>query len=211
VWDAFCDAAALVNAKGFPDSTELLDDRRKYAPVEWQRPELEWVDVSAEQSSAESSLKTHTGTLQGVLGGKGLGWRSVLNQRAKEEKMRLKLKLFTPEERTAQMMAAQTQGPTQGPATDPATGEPAQAVATPPGAMMGLSTLQWNRNAKAILKTIKQMASGEITPVQAEVFLRAVEVPQSEIDLLINDASDGTIETPLPAEVVVESEVPIVV
>lgn len=203
VWDSFCDAAAVAGLDGFPTSSELLEDRSKYAPVEWQRPELEWVDVSAEQSSAESSLNSFTDTYQNVLGARGLSYRAVFYQRSKEDKLRKKLGLMTESERTQAMMAAQTQGASQGSVT----GEHEQSPEATPASMMGLSTLQWNRNSKAILKTISQLVSGELTPTQAQVFLRAVGMPQSEIDLLVNDAADGSLETPLPAETVEETAV----
>jgi Phage portal protein, lambda family len=112
VWDEFCNAAAVAGLNGFPTSAELLEDRRRYSSVEWQRPELEWVDVSAEQSSAESSLKTFTDTYQNVLGARGLSYRAVFYQRAKEDGLRKKLGLLTSEEQTAQMMAKQTEANT---------------------------------------------------------------------------------------------------
>ncbi len=197
VWDEFCNAAAVAGLNGFPTSAELLEDRRRYSSVEWQRPELEWVDVSAEQQSAESSLSSFTDTYQNVLGARGLSFRAVFYQRAKEDALRKKLGLMTEVERTAAMMAKQTESA----APDATTDAP---EAAPAGSMMGLSTLQWNRNSKAILKTISQLAEGKLTPTQAEVFLRQVGVPQPEIDLLLQDASDGTIETPLAPESVEE-------
>lgn len=205
VWDSFCDAAAVAGLEHFPTSTELLEDRSKYAPVEWQRPELEWVDISAEQTSAEASLNSFTDTYQNVLGGRGMSYRSVFYQRAKEDKLRKKLGLLTESEQTQRMMAAQTaSNAPQEAAVEGATADGTAPSAEPAVAasMMGLSTLQWNRNSKAILKTISQMAKGELTPTQAQVFLRAVGMPQSEIDLLVSDASDGTIDNSLPPEVV---------
>jgi capsid protein len=197
VWDEFCNAAAVAGLNGFPTSAELLEDRRRYSSVEWQRPELEWVDVSAEQQSAESSLSSFTDTYQNVLGARGLSFRAVFYQRAKEDALRRKLGLMTEAERTAAMMAKQTESAAPVATTD-------APEAAPTGSMMGLSTLQWNRNSKAILKTISQLAEGKLTPTQAEVFLRQVGVPQPEIDLLLQDASDGTIETPLAPESVEE-------
>lgn len=267
VWDAFCDAAAVVGAKGFPDASELLDDRRKYAPVEWQRPELEWVDISAEQSSAESSLSSFTDTYQNVLGSRGLSHRAVFYQRAKEDKLRRKLDLLTESERTAQMMAAQTANQSGDGGTnvaalalngaqitslvevitqvgtgaipsesakaiiaasfpsisskvidaivDPiksgsisADGVPSSTESTADTAaiemgsseMMGLSTQQWNRNRKAIGKILDELANGVTSAAAAKVFLSSVGMSPANVDILIQDASDGAVDTALPAD-----------
>ena len=63
---------------------------------------------------------------------------------------------------------------------------------------MGLSTLQWNRNRKAIEKTLAELASGEMTEAKARVFLGAVGMGQASIDALVTDAMDGIVDTPLP-------------
>lgn len=271
VWDGFCDAAAVAGLEGFPTSAELLADRRRVSSVEWQRPELEWVDVSAEQTSAESSLNTFTDTYQNVLGARGLSYRAVFYQRAKEDALRKKLGLMTEAEQTTLMMARQTESK-KAPAGDgiaapvaanvaasalngaqvtslvdvitqvgtgampketakpvlqaafpsfspelidsiidpiepgsiSADGVPAAPVDTtaqPSGVYMGLSTQQWNRNRKAIQKTLDEFAAGTMGEATARVFLASVGMPQSDIDILISDASDGTLDQSLPAEV----------
>jgi lambda family phage portal protein len=116
VWDEFCNAAARQGLDEFPDSTELLDDRRSVAPVEWQLPEQEWVDPASEQSAADSSIKSYMSTYQDELGSRGRSWRATFYQAAKERKLRMKLGLLTNEEQTSQMMAAQTGA--SGPADD---------------------------------------------------------------------------------------------
>jgi hypothetical protein len=118
----------------------------------------------------------------------------VFYQRAKEEKLKRDLGLVTPADAMSQSMTAAAGGPA-------AEAEPATPDAS--GEMMGLSTLQWNRNRKAIEKTLDELASGDMTEAKARVFLGAVGMSQASIDALVADAMDGTIDTPLPeAEVV---------
>lgn len=108
IWDEFCNAAARDGVEGFPTSTELLDARRRLAPVEWQTPEWEWVDPASEQSAASDAIKSFMSTYQDELGGRGRSWRATFYQAAKEHNLRRKLGLMTPEEQTQQMMAQQT-------------------------------------------------------------------------------------------------------
>lgn len=108
IWDAFCDSAAISGRIGFPSSAELLEDRRRYAPVEWQTPEWEWVDPQSEQTASEMALNSFTDTYANVLGSRGRSFRQVFYQRAKEDKLRKKLGLLTNEERQLQISAAQT-------------------------------------------------------------------------------------------------------
>lgn len=276
VWDAFCDAAAISAIRGFATSAELLDDRRKFAPVEWQTPEWEWVDPQSEQAASEAALNSFTDTYQNVLGSRGRSFRSVFYQRAKEERMRKKLGLITPEERQQAISAAQTQQVSQAQSTsttnetttesqvdiaslalngaqvtslvdvitqvgtgampkqtaiavikaafpslndaligsiiDPiipgsiaADGVP-QANApkaeeqrqTGTGEMMGLSTLQFNRNRKAIAKTLEDLANKTISQTQARVFLSSIGMSADNVEALINDALDGTVDAKLP-------------
>ena len=65
------------------------------------------------------------------------------------------------------------------------------------GVYMGLSTQQWNRNRKAIQKTLDEVSAGTMGEATARVFLKSVGMPDADIDVLIADAADGTIETPL--------------
>jgi lambda family phage portal protein len=108
VWDAFVESAAISALPGFPTSAELLDDRRRFAPVEWQTPEWEWVDPQSEQTASEMALNSFTDTYANVLGSRGRSYRSVFYQRAKEDRLRKKLGLLTNEEKQLQVSAAQT-------------------------------------------------------------------------------------------------------
>lgn len=196
VWDAFNDAAALTGVRGFATSADLLDDRRRFAPVEWQTPEWEWVDPQSEQTASEMALNSFTDTYQNVLGSRGRSFRSVFYQRAKEERMRKKLGLFTTEERQQQISAAQTAQGQQ--ASQPEAPKQEEQRQTGSGEMMGLSTLQFNRNRKAIAKTLEDLASKTISQTQARVFLSSIGMSAENVEALITDALDGSVDTKLP-------------
>jgi len=191
VWDEFCNAAALVSAEGFPTATELLEARRKVAPVEWQPPEWEWVDPTSEQNAASDAIAKFMSTYQDELGARGRSWRATYYQAAKERKLRLKLGLLTPEEQTSQMMANQTG----------AAGPVDQAeAATGSGEWMGLSRLQFSRNRKALNDILNGLADGSLSPVLASAQLSMIGLSQANIDKIVADATDGTIDNPLPEE-----------
>lgn len=190
VWDAFCDQAALSSLPSFPSAADLLDNRRVACPVEWQTPEWEWVDPQSEQSAAEMALNSYTDTYQNVLGSKGRSFRSVFYQRAKEDRMRKKLGLLTLAEKQLEVSAAQS-----------GAGQAQAQPVTGTGEMMGLSTLQWNRNRKAIQKTLDELAAGTMSEAAAKVFLSSVGMSQANVQALIDDARDGSVETQLPVEV----------
>jgi lambda family phage portal protein len=188
VWDRFCDAATRSSLDGFPSPVDLLSDRRRFTPVEWQTPKWEWVDPGVEQQTSESGINSFTATYSEVLGAQGLNFRTVFYQRAKENRLLKKLGLQTPEQTQLAISAAQTQGAV---GTQPATGS---------GEMMGLSTLQFNRNRKAIAKTLDELSSGVISEAAARVFLSSVGMSEASVQALIDDAKDGSVDT-LPAEV----------
>ena len=196
VWDAFCDQAALADVDGFATSTELLEDRRKYAPVEWQTPEWEWVDPGVEQSSAQAAINSFMSDYQTELGSRGRPWRAVFYQRAKEDRLRKRLGLLTAEEQTAQMMAAQTG--TIGPADD-AQAE-ADAASGTTGEWMGLSRLQWQRNRKALMDVLNGLSDGSMSPVLAKAQLSMIGMSEANIEAVIADATDGTVDNPVPEE-----------
>lgn len=200
VWDAFSDAAAISGIQGFATSTDLLEDRRKFAPVEWQTPEWEWVDPQSEQTASEMALNSFTDTYQNVLGSRGRSFRSVFYQRAKEERMRKKLGLITPEERQQQISAAQTASiqTEKPPEATQALTQPQEQRQTGSGEMMGLSTLQFNRNRKAIAKTLQELADKTISQTQARVFLSSIGMSPDNVEALITDAIDGSVDTKLP-------------
>lgn len=196
VWDEFFNAAAREGLENFPSSTDLLDDRRKVSPVEWQRPEQEWVDPMSEQQAAENALKSFTDTYQNVLGSRGLSYRSVMYQRAKEEQLRLKLGLLTPEEKTAQMMAAQTGA--AGPTDAIVAAQESEKSGT--GEWMGLSRLQLKNNDKALNDILNGLSDGSMSQAVGQAKLAMIGMSQKNIDAVIADVTDGVVDNPLPAE-----------
>lgn len=197
IWERFCFAAALAGLEEFPTATELLDDLEYYAPVEFAPPVWEWVDIKAEQESSENAINALQSTLKDELGPRGKNWRHTLYQASKEKALKEKLGLVTP----ADAMAAQATGTgMQAEAQAAATATEAgitNVEAT--GELAGLSTLQFNRNRKAIEKVLNELASGEISEQKARVFLSGIGMAEASIDALIVDASDGSVDE-LPQE-----------
>ena len=76
--------------------------------------------------------------------------------------------------------------------------EDGNAEAMPSGEFAGLSRQQWNRNRKAIEDILKELAAGTTSEAKARVFLAGIGLAQASIDALIEDASDGTLDTALP-------------
>lgn len=197
VWDEFCNRAALSDAKNFPTSAELLSDRRGVAPVEWQLPEQEWVDPAAEQSAAQNSIDRYMSTYQDELGSRGRSWRATFYQASKEKKLRMKLGLLTQEEQTAQMMAAQTGA--SGP-VDNANAEADASETSSTGEWMGLSRQQWNRNRKALTDVLNGLTDGSMSEALARAQLAMIGVSDANIEAIVADASDGSVDTPVPVE-----------
>ncbi len=195
VWDEFCNAAAREGVEGFPSSTELLEDRRKVTPVEWQLPEQEWVDPAGEQTAAGDSIAKYMSTYQDELGSRGRSWRATFYQAAKEKKLRMRLGLLTTEEQTSQMMAAQTGS--VGP-QDEAVAE--QESEQGSGEWMGLSRLQWQRNRKALTDVLNGLADGSVSAALATAQLSMIGLSQKNIDAIVADATDGTVDNPLPED-----------
>ena len=188
-WDAFCDAAALSSLPAFPSSADLLSDRRRAVPVEWQTPEWEWVDPQSEQSAAKDAIENFMSTYQTELGQRGKSWRSVFYQQSKERRLMEQLGLKTLQQQQVDVSAAQS-----------SMAAPSEPTPIGSGEMMGLSTLQFNRNRKAIAKTLDDLANGVIGEATAKVFLSSIGMNDANAQALIDDAKDGSVDT-LPAEV----------
>ena len=65
----------------------------------------------------------------------------------------------------------------------------------PTGEFAGISTLQWNRNRKAIQKILQELASGQTSEAAARVFLSSLSLKDASVDALIADALDGQVDT----------------
>lgn len=199
VWDEFCTIAAINDVDGFPTSTELLEDRRGVAPVEWQLPEQDWVDPTSEQSAAEAAIKSNTTTVQNVCGGKGMSWRAVYYQRAKEEALRKKLGLLTEQEITAQMMARQTESNAP---VDSTGGEASVDVAS-----LALNGAQ----VTSLVDVITQVGTGAMPKETAKPVLKAAFPSFSDelIASIIDPIEPGSISAdgvPTAASTAVEGE-----
>jgi len=125
-WDAFFDAASISGVRGFPVPSDVLADRRKVSPVEWQTPEWEWVDPQTEQASAKDAIDSFMSDYQTELGSRGRSWRAVFYQRKKEQDLKKKLGLLTPQEQQLAISAAQSATPS--PQTQEVVSEVANAL-----------------------------------------------------------------------------------
>lgn len=194
VWDAFCDQASTAGVDGFPTMSEILEDRRTATAVAWQTPAWEWVDPQSEQAASDAALASFQSTYQDELGQRGKHWKNVFYQRAKEERLKAQLGLVTEAQSNIDLAQAETQQ---------AKTSANVATAQVTGVYMGLSTQQWNRNRKAIQKTLDELAAGTMSEAAARVFLKSVGMPEQDIETLITDAKDGTVDADLsevPAE-----------
>lgn len=68
------------------------------------------------------------------------------------------------------------------------------------GEFAGLTRQQWNRNRKAIEDVLKEFAAGTTSEAKARIFLSGIGLSPANVDALILDASDGTINNPQFAE-----------
>jgi hypothetical protein len=59
-----------------------------------------------------------------------------------------------------------------------------------------LKRREFKNNTKAIMDVLKDLVAGNINRTMAEVMLGGIGLPVSDIKRLIEDASDGTIDTP---------------
>lgn len=200
-WDEFCDAAARDGRKEFPSATELLDDRRKFAPIVCMPPRWEWVDIVAEQQSSESAIQAFQSTYAEELGGRGSNWRRTFKQRAKEEQLKNRLGLVTPEDaKVTGELSKETTADAAATTAEAQTGEEVETTA-PTSEMSEISTLQFKRNRKAIEGVLAELAAGEITENKARVFLSSVGMQQESVDALIEDAlDDGQVDLPEEVE-----------
>lgn len=198
IWERFNFAAALAGLEEFPTATELLDDFEFFAPVEFSTPHWEWVDVQAEQQSSEAAIAAHQRSGTEDIASRGGNYRRTQRKLAQEKAYRMKLSqefgvpMDTAAEAQAKALAGQgMQAESQAAATamDAGVADPAAS-----GELAGLSTLQFNRNRKAIGKVLDELANGEISESKARVFLSGIGMKDESIDALIADASDGRVD-----------------
>jgi lambda family phage portal protein len=107
--------------------------------------------------------------------------------RKMDEQIERRKRWGTVSQETATVMQSETKAqPEAGP----------EAVANQSsGEYMGISRMQWNRNKKAILETLQNVADGTLNRAQAEVFLSGVGLSPENIAKLLEDASDGSVDS----------------
>jgi hypothetical protein len=162
--------------------------------VEWQTPAWEWVDPQSEQAASDSALNSFQSTYQDELGQRGKHWKNVFYQRAKEEKLKRQLGLVTAD--MANVDATQAEG--QQMAAASAMPQPGQQQAgQPAGEMSDMSRLQWGRNRKAIEDILAEFIAGTASETKSKVFLQSLGLTEATAQMLLADASDGTVDTDL--------------
>ncbi len=78
-------------------------------------------------------------------------------------------------------------------------------VSNEDGKWLGLSRLQWQRNRKAVADVLTDFANGKTRRSVAKVLLRAIGMPEPDIETMLRDAMDGQIDS-LPPENMTEAE-----
>jgi lambda family phage portal protein len=194
IWDRFCDQAATAGTDGFPSMSEILADRRAATAVEWQTPAWEWVDPQSEQSASDAALNSFQSTYQDELGQRGKHWKNVFYQRAKEEKLKRQLGLVTAD--MANVQNAQAEAQQMAAASAQPNGQ-AQGQVAPSSEMSDLSRQQWGRNRKAIEDILAEFIAGTASETKSMVFLQSLGLTEATAQMLLADASDGTVDTDL--------------
>jgi lambda family phage portal protein len=193
VWKRFCFAAAMQGHVAFPEVAQLAEDFSRFAPADFMPPSWEWVDPAVEQSSSQAAITAFQATYADELGAKGLNWRHVFYQRAKEERLLQSLGLSSPLAQAEALATAQSSNAGSGESEPPPTGT---------GELANASTLQFKRNRKAIESILGELSEGLTTENKARAYLSSIGLSQPTIDALIADALDGSgqIETEAPVE-----------
>jgi lambda family phage portal protein len=194
IWDRFCDQAATAGTDGFPSMSEILADRRSATAVEWQTPAWEWVDPQSEQSASDAALNSFQSTYQDELGQRGKHWKNVFYQRAKEEKLKRQLGLVTAD--MANVQNSQAEAQQMASASAQPNGQ-AQGQGAPSSEMSDLSRQQWGRNRKAIEDILAEFIAGTASETKSKVFLQSLGLTEATAQMLLEDASDGTVDTDL--------------
>jgi hypothetical protein len=137
-------------------------------------------------------LNSFQSTYQDELGQRGKHWKNVFYQRAKEEKLKRQLGLVTAD--MAKVEATQAEGQQMAAASAvPQPGQPA----LPAGEMSDMSRLQWGRNRKAIEDILAEYIAGTASETKSKVFLQSLGLTEATAQMLLADASDGTVDTDL--------------
>jgi hypothetical protein len=74
------------------------------------------------------------------------------------------------------------------------------------GEWLGITTVQWRRNRKAITDVLTDFARGKLKRNVAKVLLRSIGIPDRGIETILDDASDGQIDSMPQMESLTEAE-----
>lgn len=77
-----------------------------------------------------------------------------------------------------------------------AASEDTDPAPAPTGEYAGISRQQWNRNRKAINDILTELATGQTSEAAARVYLGGLGLAEASINALIDDAKDGSVDTP---------------
>jgi hypothetical protein len=122
----------------------------------------------------------------------------VFYQRAKEEKLKRQLGLVTADMATVDATQA------EGQQMAAASAVPPDGSQQPAGEMSEMSRLQWGRNRKAIEDILAEYIAGTASEMKSRVFLQSLGLTEATAQMLLSDASDGTVDTDM--NVVPETE-----
>ncbi len=152
----------------------MLTNRRLAVPVTWQVPEWEWVDPQNDQAASEAAIKANMSTLQRECAKNGINWRENLRQRAKEK-------------------AAEKAYSVQ-PNDDKKTDADVVAATGGTSELKGMGRLDFKNTNKALMDILNQYKVQGLTETQARVQLSGLGYSQQNIDMLIADMADGTLD-----------------
>jgi lambda family phage portal protein len=155
-------------------------------PHRWTWPPRESINPIDDANVAISLIKEGLMTEAQYLAMNNIDPDTFYRQMEEQIERRKRWGTVTQEQAMVMQMAdQQAQAETEAQAAEP--------IAS--GEFMGLSRMQWNRNRKAIMDVLKDYASGSITRNIAQVFLSGVGLSPENVKLLLDDASDGSVDS----------------
>jgi len=176
IWNRLCMAAAQADLQSFPTASELLANPEKAAPCEHMPPAWEWVDPGVEQSSSEASINAFQTTYAEELGAKGLNYRHVFYQRAKEQELLKKLKLAPGDESGAPGAPPSPGGEGSAPPpaqTSPGAESPAGSPAEAPAEVQVQDTALNGAQVSSLVGVLEQVAAGVLPQDTAKAVIAA--------------------------------------
>jgi lambda family phage portal protein len=175
----------------------------------WNLPTWSYIEPVADAEGDAKQLRNALTSPRRMHAARGKDWETIAEEivednvyaieRGQQKANELNAKLGTTltwRDLIALPMQEGTTVSLQDPAVVAAQEGESDEAAGPTGEFAGISTQQWNRNRKAVQKVLEELASGVSTEQAARVFLGTVGLNQASIDLLIDDALDGQVDTP---------------